>query len=89
MAINKETKKSVISQYKINSSDTGSEQVQVALLTENISNLTEHLKINKKDFSSKRGLFKMISRRRKILKYLESENKDQYKELIKRLGLKK
>lgn len=89
MAIIKEKKQNIISQFKINSNDTGSEQVQVALLTENIINLTGHLQKNKKDFSSKRGLFKMISRRKKFLKYLESEKKDQYKELIKSLGLKK
>lgn len=89
MAITKERKKEIISQFGINSKDTGSEQLQVALLTENINNLTVHLKENKKDFSSKRGLFKMISRRRKFLKYLESEGREQYKELIKRLGLRK
>lgn len=89
MAIIKEKKINIISEYRINESDTGSEQLQVALLTANISNLTVHLQKNKKDYSSKHGLFKMISRRRKFLKYLESKNKGQYKELIKRLGLKK
>ena len=82
-------KEKIISQYRINDQDTGSVQLQVALITEHIKRLTEHLKVNKKDFSSKRGLFKMISRRKRFLKYLERENEQEYRELIKRLGLKR
>lgn len=89
MAVSTEKKKELISKFKINASDTGSEQVQVALITENISVLTEHLKEHKKDFSSKRGLFKMISHRKKLLKYLEAKNKEGYKDLVKKLGLRK
>jgi len=89
MAITKVEKEKIVSQYKISDNDTGSAQLQIAMLTEHIKSLTEHLKENKKDFSSKRGLFKMISRRRKFLKYLERENEEQYRELIKRLGLKR
>ncbi|MFC1842132.1 30S ribosomal protein S15 [Candidatus Dependentiae bacterium] len=89
MAITKEEKEKLVSQYRINDSDTGSVQLQIAMLSEHIKCLTEHLKENKKDFSSKRGLFKMISRRRRFLKYLEREDENQYRELIKRLELKR
>jgi len=89
MAITKAEKEKIISEYRINDKDTGSAQLQVALLTENIKQLTGHLQANKKDFSSKRGLFKMLSRRRRFLKYIERESVQEYKELIKRLGLKR
>ena len=88
MAILKEKKQNIISQFKINSSDTGSEQVQVALLTENIANLTEHLKTNKKDFSSKRGLLIKVAQRKRFLEYLQQHDTMKYREIIKRLGLK-
>jgi len=81
-------KEKIISQYKIHDTDTGSVQLQIALLTVRIKGLTEHLKENKKDFSSKRGLFKMVSRRKRLLKYLQRENEESYRELISRLGLK-
>jgi len=81
-------KEKIISQYKIHDTDTGSVQLQIALLTVRIKGLTEHLKENKKDFSSKRGLFKMVSRRKRLLKYLQRENEESYRELIGRLGLK-
>jgi len=89
MTMNKEEKAKIISQYRINDNDTGSAQLQIAIITARIKELTEHLKENKKDFSSKRGLFKMISRRKRFLKYLEREDENQYRELKKRLGLKK
>ena len=89
MAISKADKERIIAEYRINENDTGSARLQVALLTENIKQLTEHLKENKKDFSSKRGLFKMLSRRRRFLKYIERESVEEYKALIKRLGLKR
>ncbi|MFC1841632.1 30S ribosomal protein S15 [Candidatus Dependentiae bacterium] len=89
MAIAKIDKEKIMKDYGISEKDTGSVQLQIAMLTEHIKSLTEHLKENKKDFSSKRGLFKMISRRRRFLKYLEREDVQQYKELIKRLGLKR
>jgi len=82
-------KEKIISQYRINDKDTGSVQLQIALLTEHVKRLTEHLKENKKDFSSKRGLFKMLSRRKRLLKYLERENEKAYRELISSLGLKR
>jgi len=89
MAITKEEKEKIIKDYGINDKDTGSAQLQIALLTEHINKLTEHLKENAKDFSSKRGLLKMVSQRRKFLKYLEREDVNKYRELIKRLGLRK
>jgi len=82
-------KEKIVSEYKIHDTDTGSVQLQVALLTEHIKRLTGHLQENKKDFSSKRGLFKMISRRKRLLKYLERESEKAYRELIGRLGLKR
>jgi len=89
MAITKAEKEKIIKDYKINENDTGSAQLQIALLTEEIRKLTEHMQLNKKDFSSKRGLLKMVSKRRKLQKYLEREDVNQYRELIKRLGLRK
>jgi len=89
MALTKDKKQQVVKNFGINAEDTGSEQVQVALLTERIANVTEHLKKNTHDFSSKRGLLKMVARRRKILQYLESTNQALYNSLIQRLELKK
>jgi len=89
MAIKKIDKEKIIKKYGISDKDTGSVQLQIALLTENIRQLTEHLKINKKDFSSKRGLLRMVSRRGRFLKYLERQDEKQYRELIASLGLRK
>ena len=89
MAIKKVDKEKIIKKYGINEKDTGSAQLQIALLTENISQLTEHLKVNKKDFSSKRGLLRMVSRRGRFLKYLERKDEKQYRELIVSLSLRK
>ena len=89
MAICKADREKISLEYRINDKDTGSAQLQVAMLTENIKQLTGHLQENKKDFSSKRGLFKMLSRRRSFLKYIERKSVKEYKELIKRLGLKR
>jgi len=89
MAITKAEKEKIISEYGISDKDSGSVQLQVAVLTEKIKQLTGHLQENKKDFSAKRGMFKMLSRRRRFLKYLERENIEEYKKLIKRLGLKR
>ncbi|MCL5875465.1 MAG: 30S ribosomal protein S15 [Candidatus Dependentiae bacterium] len=89
MALTKDKKQQVMKNFGINAEDTGSEQVQVALLTERIANVTEHLKKNAHDFSSKRGLLKMVARRRKILQYLESTNQAVYNSIIQRLELKK
>ena len=82
-------KKKIIEAFGLKDNDTGSASVQVALLTENIRRLTEHLKANHKDFSSRRGLLKMVSRRKHLLKYLERVDEKQYRDLIGRLGLKR
>lgn len=89
MALTKDKKQQVMKNFGINTEDTGSAQVQAALLTERIADVTEHLKKNKHDFSSKRGLLKMVARRRKILQYLESTDKALYNTVIQRLNLKK
>lgn len=82
-------KKTVIEKFKIHESDTGSPEVQVALLTERINSLTEHFKIHKKDVHSRRGLIKMVNARRKLLQYLKRKDEERYKNLIERLGLRK
>ncbi|WP_274372499.1 MULTISPECIES: 30S ribosomal protein S15 [Synergistales] len=84
----KETKTNLISEYKTHETDTGSPEVQVALLTYRIRELTEHLKIHKKDFHSRRGLLKMVGRRRKLLNYLKENDFGRYQTLIQRLGLR-
>jgi len=89
MILAKEKKNDLISKFKINLSDTGSAHVQIALLTERINYLTEHAKIHKKDFSSIRGLLKLVSKRKKLLDYLKGQNFKAYQELIERLGLRK
>jgi len=89
MAICKEKKEQLIREFAINSHDTGSSAVQIALLTEDIRELTEHFKLHSKDFSSKRGMLIKVARRRKFLKYLENHDEAAYQDVIKRLGLKK
>ena len=89
MSITTARKAEVIKTYAVKSGDTGSPEVQVALLSERINNLTEHFKTHVKDHHSRRGLLKMVSRRRKLLDYLKGRNPDSYKGLIDRLGLRK
>lgn len=89
MAINKEDKQEIIKEYQIHENDTGSPEVQLAILTHEINNLTEHLKIHKKDFHSRRGLLKKVGRRRRLLGYLKAKDIERYKSLIKKLGLRK
>ncbi|MFO7928455.1 MAG: 30S ribosomal protein S15 [Candidatus Humimicrobiaceae bacterium] len=89
MTLTKEEKKGIIEKYKVNGDDTGSSEVQVALLTEKINRLNEHLKKNKKDHHSRRGLVVMVGKRKKLLGYLQENEMDRYKELIKKLGLRK
>ena len=84
-----ETKARIIKEYQINSKDTGSAEVQVAVLTENIKQLTEHLREHKKDVHSRRGLLGMVSQRRRLLKYLNAEDVNRYQTLISRLGLRR
>jgi small subunit ribosomal protein S15 len=85
----KEVKEQVVSDYKLHDNDTGSSQVQIALLTQRINELTEHFKVHKKDNHSRRGLLKMVARRRKLLDYLKRRNIGEYHEIIKRLKLRR
>ena len=87
--ISKETKTALIEQYKINEQDTGSPEVQVAILTTRINELTEHMKKNPKDFHSQRGLSKMVGHRKQLLAYLAKKDIERYRALIKSLGLRK
>lgn len=87
--MNKEVKKKLMSEFGKSANDTGSIELQVALLTDRISSLTLHFKSHQKDFGSKRGLFKLVSRRKKYLQYLEQKDINTYKNLIDRLGLRK
>jgi len=87
--LKREQKESIIKEYAIKDGDTGSVEVQVALLTEEIKILTEHLKTNIHDFHSKRGLLMKVGKRRSLLEYLKKTDVNRYRELIKRLGLRK
>ena len=89
MSLAKEVKINVVSQFKQHESDTGSPEVQVALLTKRITELTEHFKTHKKDNHSRRGLLKMVSQRRGMLDYLKKRDINRYHDLIARLGLRK
>ncbi len=84
-----QTKSEIIDQYKIHEKDTGSSEVQIALLTDRINHLTEHFKIHKKDFHSRRGLLKLVGQRRRLLNYLKQKDLDKYRNLIKSLGLRR
>lgn len=86
--ITKEKKEAIIEEYKVHCTDTGSTEVQVAILTARIRELTEHMKANKKDFHSRRGLLIMVGKRRKLLSYLKSRDFARYQELIQKLGLR-
>ena len=89
MSLSKEMKKQIITDYTIKDGDTGSPEVQVAVLTAKINYLSEHMKSNKHDHHSRRGLLKMVSNRRRLLAYLKKDDESRYGELIKRLGLRK
>ena len=89
MSITLERKKALIEEYAIKEGDTGSPEVQVAILTERIKNLTEHFKDHKKDNHSRRGLLKMVALRRKLLDYTKSRDEARYQDLIKRLGIRR
>ena len=84
-----ETKTNLIREYRLHDKDTGSAEIQVAVLTENIKQLTGHLRVHKKDVHSRRGLLGMESRRRRLLNYLSSEDVNRYQTLIARLGLRR
>ena len=89
MSLARETKSEVINDFKKHDSDTGSPEVQIALLTERINGLTEHFKTHKKDHTSRRGLLKMVGQRRRLLKYLKGRDVEGYRKLIDRLGIRK
>ena len=89
MSIDKIKKNKIIKDFGSNETDSGSADVQVAILTERIKNLTEHLKTHKKDFGSRRGLLSMVGQRRNLLKYIKNKNEDRYLNLIKKLGLRR
>ncbi len=89
MSITKDRKTEIIDQYRREPEDTGSPEVQIALLTERISSLTEHLKLHKKDHASRRGLLMMVSKRNSLLGYLRKKDRNRYLSIIGRLGLRK
>jgi small subunit ribosomal protein S15 len=89
MSLNKEGKKEIIEKYKTHDSDTGSSEVQIALLSARISYLTEHFRYHKKDHHSRRGLLKLVGQRRKLMQYLKSEDKERYENVRVSLGIRK
>ena len=89
MALTKEAKQEIITKHGRNEADTGSPQVQIAMLTQRINELTEHLRVHKHDHYSRRGLLKLVGRRRRLLDYLQRTNLESYRALIKELGLRR
>ena len=88
MTLTKEQKAQIIQEYGLHEGDTGSSEVQIAILTHRINSLTEHLKIHKRDHHSRRGLFKMIGQRRGLLNYIKENDIEKYRDLIKKLGIR-
>lgn len=89
MALTRDSKSQIISKFKVHASDTGSPEVQIAVLTERISYLTDHFRIHRKDHASRRGLLTMVSKRKRLLDYLRRHSADRYKQVIDRLGIRK
>ena len=89
MSLEKVEKNKIIEKFKIHEGDTGSPEVQIALLSERISYLTEHFKVHKKDHHSRRGLLKLVAQRRKLLDYLKKKNEERYRNVIQQLGIRK
>ncbi|MDQ1256261.1 MAG: small subunit ribosomal protein [Candidatus Hydrogenedentes bacterium] len=89
MAVLKERKQAIIKEHGANESDTGSSEVQIALLTERINDLTEHFKVHKKDFAGRRGLLKLVGQRRHMLDYVRKNDVERYRDIVKKLGLRK
>ncbi|NWF76650.1 MAG: 30S ribosomal protein S15 [Nitrospirae bacterium] len=89
MAIDKTSKQSIINDFRLHENDTGSPEVQIALLSKRINYLTEHFKTHKRDHHSRRGLLKLVSQRRRLLDYLKSSNKERYEKVIERLEIRK
>ncbi len=89
MAISQERKNELINEFKVHEHDTGSSEVQIAILTEDINNLNEHLRTHKKDHHSRRGLLKMVGKRRNLLNYLRKKDVASYRQIIEKLGLRR
>ncbi len=89
MSITQERKQELISEYQVHGTDTGSSDVQVAILSDRINSLTQHLKVNKKDHASRLGLLKLIGRRRRLLTYIQKQDYEHYQQLIRRLGIRR
>jgi len=89
MALLAERKKEIIDTHRLHGKDTGSPEVQVAMLTDRINQLTEHLRTHSKDFHSRRGLLMMVGKRRRLLQYIQREDEDRYRGLIEKLGLRR
>jgi small subunit ribosomal protein S15 len=89
MTITKETKAEIIGEFQKNEKDNGSPDVQIAVLTKRINSLTEHMRANPKDYSTRRGLLGMVSRRRRLLDYVRDRDPDRYLDLLERLGIRK
>lgn len=89
MALERDVKRAVIEKFKLHENDTGSPEVQIAILTERINELSRHLQVHKKDHHSRRGLYKMIGKRRGLLNYLQSKDIDRYRALVDELGLRR
>jgi small subunit ribosomal protein S15 len=89
MALEKEKKENIIGQYKLHDGDTGSPEVQIALISERLNDLNMHFQTHKKDHHSRRGLLKLVGQRRKLLSYLKAVDKERYDKLVKQLGLRK
>ena len=88
MSINLQNKQEIVKEFGKNEKDTGSSAVQIAMMTKKISELTEHLKTNKKDFATKRGLLMMVGKRKRLLSYLKDTNLEGYRELVRKLGIR-
>lgn len=89
MSLERQKKQEIIGTFKIHDNDSGSPEVQIAILSERIKDLTEHFKVHKKDHHSRRGLLKMVGRRRKLLDYLKGVDKARYQQIIEQLGIRK
>jgi small subunit ribosomal protein S15 len=87
--LDKDTKQQIIEKFRVHEKDSGSPEVQIALLTERIRELTSHFQVHKKDFHSRRGLLKLVGQRRRLLDYLKSRKIDKYRKIVKELGLRK
>lgn len=89
MSLEKDKKQEIIKKYRVHDTDSGSPEVQIALLTERINQLTSHFQVHKKDYHSRRGLLKLVGQRRRLLDYLKTTKAEKYRKIVKELGLRK